>query len=249
MGHPRAAPEWGRAETFFESPTTGARPRKTEPMRIGTWNLQGRWDSRHLDLIEMMDCDVLLLTEVSERVDVPGYDLHLGRHLMMPKRRWAAVASRLDMQAQPDPHGASAMAELEGLRVCSSILPWRSCGTRDPWLGATSGEKTSAAVAAVETCVPSVWGGDWNHALSGREWTGSIAGRRSLLAAVKRLDLHVPTASSPHQIEDLLSIDHIAVPKSWTVSATHRHRAFVGQVRISDHDAYVVEASSVKAID
>lgn len=32
-------------------------------MRIGTWNLAGRWDARHLALIEAMDCDVLLLTE------------------------------------------------------------------------------------------------------------------------------------------------------------------------------------------
>ena len=213
-------------------------------MRIGTWNLAGRWDARHLDLINTMDCDVLLLTEVSERLDVHGYELHLGRQVMAPKRRWAAVASRLSMTPEPDPHGASAMVELEGLRVCSSILPWRSCGTRDPWVGDTSAEKTSAAVAAVEANSPSVWGGDWNHALSGREWSGSVAGRQSLLAALERLELHVPTASSPHQIEDLLSIDHIAVPNSWVVRATHRHRASVGASRISDHDAYVVEASS-----
>ena len=189
-----------------------------------------------------MDCDVLLLTEVSERVDLPGYDVHLGQLVMAPKRRWAAVASRLAMSAEPDPHGASAMVELEGLRVCSSILPWRTCGTRDPWVGTTSAERTSAAVAELETSAPSVWGGDWNHALSGREWAGSVAGRDYLLAAVERLDLQVPTASLPHQLEDLLSIDHIAVPKSWTILATQRHRAFTGQVRISDHDAYVVDS-------
>ena len=212
-------------------------------MRIGTWNLAGRWDDRQRALLETMDCDVLLLTEVSERLDVPGYDLHLGRQLMAPKRRWAAVASRLPASPEPDPHGASAMVALEGLRVCSSILPWRSCGTSDPWVGATSAEKTSAAVAAVETSAPSVWGGDWNHALSGKERAGSVAGRQSLLGAIDRLKLYVPTASSPHQIEELLSIDHIAVPVSWVVSVTQRHRAVVGETRLSDHDAYVVEAS------
>jgi hypothetical protein len=189
-----------------------------------------------------MDCDVLLLTEVSERLHLPGYDVHLGQQVMAPRRRWAAVASRLPAIPGPDPHGASAMVELEGLRVCSSILPWRSCGTREPWVGTTSAERTSAAVASVESSAPSVWGGDWNHALSGKEWAGSIAGRHSLLAAVGRLKLQVPTASAPHQIEELLSIDHIAVPTSWAVSATQRHRAFVGETRISDHDAYVVEA-------
>lgn len=162
---------------------------------------------------------------------------------MAPGRRWAAVASRLPTSPQADPHGASAMVELGGVRVCSSILPWRACGTRDPWVGVTTAEKTIAAVAAVEGSAPTVWGGDWNHALSGREWTGSVDGRRSLLAALDRLELQVPTASSPHQIDGLLSIDHIAVPKSWHVTATQRYRAFVGETGISDHDAYVVEGS------
>ncbi len=200
-------------------------------------------------LIETMDCDVLLLTEVSERMEIPGYDLHLGRLLMMPKRRWAAVASRLPLRPMLDPHGASAIAELDGLRVCSSILPWHSCGTQDPWAGATTAEKTIAAVAAVEATAPAVWGGDWNHTLSGREWAGSVAGRQSVLESVERLGLQVPTADSPHQIEDLLSIDHIAIPKSWVVGATQRHRAFVGESRISDHDAYVVEAASASTDD
>lgn len=232
-----------------ESQASGACPSETAAVRVGTWNLEGRWDVRHLDLIVTMDCDVLLLTEVSERLDLPGYDVHLGRQSMAPKRRWAAIASRMSMSPQPDPHGASAMVEVGGLRVSSSILPWRSCGTREPWVGSTTAEKTIAAVAAVEASVPTVWGGDWNHALSGREWTGSIAGRRSLLAAVDRLGLQVPTASLPHQIEDLLSIDHIAVPKPWHVVASQRHRAVFGKTRISDHDAYVVETSDIPTVD
>lgn len=39
-------------------------------LRIRTWNLAGRGDARHSDLIETTDCDVLLLTEVSERVEL-----------------------------------------------------------------------------------------------------------------------------------------------------------------------------------
>jgi hypothetical protein len=50
-------------------------------------------------------------------------------------------------------------------------------------------------------------------------------------------------ALSPHQIDDLLSIDHIAVPSSWQVTETRRYRAFVEQNRISDHDAYTAEVS------
>ncbi|MCD4536081.1 endonuclease/exonuclease/phosphatase family protein [Nocardioides sp. cx-169] len=204
----------------------------------------GRWDARHLDLIETMDCDVLLLTEVNERVELGGHDLHLGGQAMAAKRRWAAVASRLPMSPLPDPHGASALVELAGLRVCSSVLPWKGCGTREPWIGVNTAERTSAAVADVEARGPEIWGGDWNHALIGREWTGAVAGRQSLLAALERLQLQVPTASSPHHLEGLLSIDHIAVPATWEVGVTERHRAFVGETRISDHDAYVVKVTS-----
>lgn len=218
--------------------TNGAR---LPVVRIGTWNMAGRWDARHRHLLEGLACDVLLLTEVSERVDLPGYALHLGEQPMMPKRRWAAIASRRPMSSLPDPHGASAMVEIDGLRYCSSILPWRSCGTRKPWVGSTTAERTRAAVEEVEAAAPSVWGGDWNHALSGREWGGSIAGRKALLAAVDRLALQVPTASLPHQIEPLLSIDHIAVPKTWGTTVGERHRAFIGADRLSDHDAYVVD--------
>jgi hypothetical protein len=70
-----------------------------------------------------------------------------------------------------------------------------------------------------------------------------------LLASVDRLGLQVPTASSPHQIEDLLSIDHVAVPKSWHVIASQRRRALVGKIRISDHDAYVVKVSHILAVN
>lgn len=102
-------------------------------------------------------------------------------------------------------------------RGCSSILPWRSCGIRDPWTGSTTAEKTESAIASIEAVAPTVWGGDWNHAMSGREWSGSQQGRRAILEAVDRLGLQFPTASAPHQIDELWSIDHIAVPAFWTV--------------------------------
>ena len=210
-------------------------------MRIGTWNLAGRWDTRHRDLIVTMDCDILLLTEVPDRVALPGYQLHLGQMSMASRRRWAAVASSLPMSPLPDPHGASAMAEIQGLRVCSSILPWRGCGSVPPWVAGTTAERTAAAVAAIEAVTPTIWGGDWNHALSGKEYAGSHAGRQSILKVVETLGLQVPTAVLSHQIEDLLSIDHIAVPRSWFITDAARHSAIVSGVRLSDHDAYVIE--------
>jgi hypothetical protein len=190
-----------------------------------------------------MDCDVLLLAEVSEKIALPGYSLHATELAMAARRRWAAVATRDPMRVLPDPHGASAMAAVGDLRICSSILPWKGSGARVPWTGGNTAERTASAVAAVESATPTLWRGDWNHALSGREWAGSLEGRRRILDAVERLSLQVPTGDAAHQIDGLLSIDHIAVPASWTVLAVEHHPAFVDDVRISDHDAYVVEVS------
>jgi hypothetical protein len=219
-------------------------------VRIGTWNLEGRWSDRHRDLLTTMDCDVLLLTEVPKCFELAGFGVHRGERSMAAGRRWAAVASRLPMRPQSDPHGASAMVVVDGLRTCSSVLPWRSCGSGEPWAGGSTAERTAAAVAAVEVAGPSIWGGDWNHALAGREWAGSMAGRRHVLAAVERLSLQVPTASSPHRIEGLVSIDHIAVPDSWVVRGVSRHGAAAGNGgRLSDHDAYVVEVDRSPSTD
>lgn len=220
--------------------------RNDRRVRIGTWNLAGRWTPDHGAFLAGLGCDVLLLTEVSERVDLPGYALHLGDAAMAPRRRWAGVASRLPLTPIPDPHPASAMAVVDGWTYCSSILPWKGAGWRAPWVGARHAEWTGACVATLLENLPTdglVWGGDWNHALSGREYAGSMAGRQVVLTAVEKLDLVVPTAELPHHIEGLLSIDHIAVPRGANVVDAHAVVAAVEARRLSDHDAYVVQTN------
>ncbi|MCF6380010.1 endonuclease/exonuclease/phosphatase family protein [Nocardioides KLBMP 9356] len=209
-------------------------------VRIGTWNLEGRWTERHATFVDALDCDVLLLTEVSERVDLPRYDVHLGE-VMSPRRRWAAVASRTGLSSTGVPHGASASAVTAGLQVCSSVLPWRGCGGAAPWEGTNTAARTAHATAAVAVARPDIWGGDWNHSLSGQEWAGSKAGRALILATVADLGLQVPTESLPHRLDGVLSIDHIAVPDDWEVSSATR----VDATGLSDHDAYVVETTPV----
>ena len=115
-------------------------------MRIGTWNLAGRWDVRHSTLLESMDCEVVLLTEVSDRLSIPAMALQTTALKMARRRYWAAVASRREMKPLGDPHGASAMAEIGGLRFCSSILPWRSSGLRTPWVGTNTAEHDAYVV-------------------------------------------------------------------------------------------------------
>lgn len=214
-------------------------------VRIGTWNLAGRWGAHHLELVLSLDCDILLLTEVSTRVSLPGYCLHPTAGLMARGRYWAAVGAWTDLRPLPDPHGASAMAEVGGVRVCASILPWRTCGACEPWVGTSSEEKTAEAVAAVEAAGPMVWGGDWNHGLVGTEGAGSIGGRQRIISAVDRLGLVVPTEYLPHRLPRRYAIDHVAVPNTWEIVAAERVSGVVGGVALSDHDAYVVTGSPV----
>jgi len=212
-------------------------------MRVGTWNLAGRWGPEHKRLLEDLKCDVLLLTEVDLRVHLDGYSAQPTTALMRPQVAWASVLSLKPLRALPDPHPATAAVEGWGFTWCSSVLPWRSCGAGPVWSGANHAERTQAAVMELMSALgpgPLVWGGDWNHALSGREHAGSMAGRQSIENAMRRRDLEVPTALLPHALDGLLSIDHIAVPGGASTTAT-RIKAVAGAVRLSDHDAYLVE--------
>jgi hypothetical protein len=217
-------------------------------LRIGTWNLQGRWDERHLDLLSEHACDVWLVTEVNERVDLPGYHEARTEALMAPRRAWAAVFTADRSQPQPDPHPATAATSARGVRFWSSVLPWRSCGGAPTWHGERHADRTAATVDALLRTEPEpellVWGGDWNHALSGREYTGSQAGRASILDAVDALHLQVPTRELDHRLDGLLSIDHIALPGSWKVEDAYRVVASAAGQRLSDHDAYVVTVAA-----
>jgi hypothetical protein len=49
----------------------------------------------------------------------------------------------------------------------------------------------------------------------------------------------VPTAELPHRLDGLLSIDHVAVPTTWTLRDVVRLDA----EGLSDHDAYVVDVA------
>ena len=96
------------------------------------------------------DCDVWLLTEVNERTSLPGYAVSPSLALMAQRRRWAAVASRLPLGSSPDPHPASAAAQVGATTYVSSVLPWKACGSRHPWVGARHADKTKHAVVVTD---------------------------------------------------------------------------------------------------
>ena len=212
-------------------------------MRIGTWNLAGRWSERHLACLESADCHVWLLTEVSDRLTLPGYSAHLTSRPMRAHVQWAGIYSRTTLEPCTDPHPASAMAQIGATTFVSSILPWRSSGGLPPWDGADHAERSARTLAMLSGNMSAgelVWGGDWNHALSGKEYAGSKGGRAAIADLVERRELSVTTSDLPHAVEGLLSIDHIAVPKTWKVMGAERVSAADGTSRLSDHDAYLV---------
>lgn len=207
--------------------------------------MAGRMAPGWQDLLLDADCDVWLLTEVSESAELARYNAHRSEAPMAAPRHWAAVFSRMPLEPLADPHMASAAAVVGGVTYCSSILPWRSSGGEPTWPGAEppgnihSG-RTRHAVDLLLRALPRrnvVWGGDWNHALSGDEWAGTKGGRSHVLAAVDELRLQVATAALPHRLDGMLSIDHVAVPTSWTIRAAERLDA----EGLSDHDCYVVD--------
>lgn len=150
------------------------------------------------------------------------------------------------MEFLPDPHPASTLARIQDLLICSSILPWRSCWRSFPWIGDKHAEKTRATLEKIKEVLPQcglVWGGDWNHALSGSEYSGSKGGRAHLLKALEALQLKVPTADLLHRLPGCLSIDHIAVGQPILIQSAERIDASQVWQRLSDHDAYVIETA------
>lgn len=209
-------------------------------MRIGTWNLEGKWSSVHLDLLQGQECDVWLLTEVPTDASVPGMVAHRTEQPMGPRKTWASIFSVVDNIPRPDPHRATAMADCGGLRFMSSVLPWRSCGAE--WEGSTLAEKMRVTLTSLREHIDetTIWGGDWNQALEGRDYVGSLDGRKEILQLVNDAQLSVPTSALGSASNGHRSIDHIAVPITWDVFGAHRLEAAIEGHRLSDHDAYVV---------
>jgi hypothetical protein len=219
------------------------------PVRIGTWNLDGRWSADHRRLLEGECCDVWLLTEVPTALSLGDGALVRSEQMRTPPARaWAAVWSDQPLEQLPPAHPASALARRAEIVLCSSVLPWRGARPYWPDEGAGIAAITAAALARLRPALmasagPVIWGGDWNHAMQGREYTGSKAGRAAICELVAERGLTVATVTEPHAIDGLLSIDHIAVPQRWRVDSSRRVVAEAHGKRLSDHDAYVVKTT------
>lgn len=222
-------------------------------MRIGTWNMEGKGTPAHVEFLASLNCDVLLLTEVPHGLDLGGGEMvRTGTMGAGASKDWAAVWTAGALTERESGHSWSAAAEVDRTLFVSTVLPWNLVKASGHWPGpeATTGERVAASLAQVAPLLrghdgPVVWGGDWNHALEGREYAGSEAGRAAIAGLVGELGLVVPTASLPHRDDGRASIDHVAVPIGWSVRSAERGvAACANGRRLSDHEAYVVKVIS-----
>lgn len=215
-------------------------------IKIGTWNLDAHWSATHDGVLRQEDCDVWLLTEVSECLRIQGYHHHFSQRRMTRGQHYAAILSRQPQTPLQDPHAASAAAVIDGITYCSSVLPWSTCArdTSSPWMGGSNIEEMfrSTTNELLENMSPAqlVWGGDWNQNLAGNwQYVGSRGARACIQHALRRFNLKALTANLPHRIDGSYTIDQIAVPENWDCHQAVR----IETAKLSDHDAYTVEVS------
>jgi hypothetical protein len=154
---------------------------------------------------------------------------------------YAVVAARVADMAARCPHPATVVADVGGVAVAASVLPWSGAGGQPGgvWAGDRLGGWLADALAAIRVSDATVWGGDRNRNLAGYwQSVGTARSEAAIPDAVGAMGLVAATAALPHRRPGSFAIDHIAVPVSWRVVAAHRIVADV----LSDHDAYVVDA-------
>ena len=216
-------------------------------MRIGTWNLEGRWSADHARAMAEASCDIWLLTAVRPRVSLEGYHQHLNDTLIAEGNHWAGLLARWPIEPQPDPHPASALGRIDGRLYCSSVLPWpllHEDGV-DLWDGDDHLGRVTATIEALTPALAggeAVWGGTWNQPLAGNIVGYSRTGQQALDAVVDDLGLQVPTAGLRGRNGRQNTVDQIAVPKTWLLADAG---SVAVEETLSDHDIYWVEASPI----
>jgi hypothetical protein len=108
------------------------RPGDHLPSRAdGDWNLECKWSSDHLVLLQDQECDVWLLSEVPTQASIPGMAAHRTVSPMWPTKTWASIFSIADVIAQPDVipprRGPVRRHAPDELRAAMALL-WRVLG-------------------------------------------------------------------------------------------------------------------------
>lgn len=162
-------------------------------------------------------------------------------------KAYAAVWSNRPLLTMPVPHEGSAAALSGDVLLCSSVLPWYACRSVWPDKGPDIPTITVMTLDRIRPHLEShaqvVWGGDFNNTLIGPHGPGTKRGRKAIQRLTDDLALQVVTADLQHTLPGRFSIDHIAVPTHWSVDDCFAVVAEHEGMRLSDHDAYVVDVT------
>jgi Endonuclease/Exonuclease/phosphatase family len=225
-------------------------------LRIGTWNLdrdKPLWRQPHQAEHIMKQAEVWLLTEVPANWQSGTENSSFsGLRPDEDDEYWSAIISRWPVEHVTAKHPSLAMAYInhdgEIFLAACSVFPWR--GAAEFW-PAGDGDVFAERCAntldahAAEICearcgLPVVWGGDFNRALSGRDFVGSDVGRDALCTAFANLGLRAVTGEAAGQVLPHQSIDHIAIPRVWNSGDVEVQRPEFDGRPLSDHPSYVV---------
>jgi len=220
-------------------------------MRVGTWNLEGRWSAAHATFMEQAECDVWLLSLVPDAFAM-ATGATARSEPMSDDVAWAAVWSATGLEALDPVHPAVAIGRVGTLLACSCVLPGRGAAPYSDDDGDSLVAITRAALEGIRGALAGdgrdvIWGGGFNHALHGREQIGTLHGRKGVTALIAELGLQTPTSELPHRIAGIFSTDHVAVPERWGISGASRLVAESGGRRLTDADAYVVDCAPALA--
>jgi len=134
-------------------------------MRIATWNLDARWTAKHAAFLHDQAADVWCLTEVPARAiaggRIVGYTAVGSTGRMSRGQHYAVVAARVAPTAARCLHPATVVADVGGIAVASSVLPWRGAGSQPGavWAGDRLVDWLANALAAIRVSGATVWGG------------------------------------------------------------------------------------------
>jgi hypothetical protein len=225
-------------------------------LRVGTWNLdrdKPRWRQPHQEDHISNQADLWLLTEVPANWQFGTANSSFsGSRPDEDDQYWSEIICSWPIEPIITKHPSLAMARIDHpgkpFLVAASVFPWR--GAAEFWPtgdGDTFAERcvNTLDAHAAEICearygLPVVWGGDFNQALSGRDYVGSDAGRAALSKAFKHLGLRAVTVETDGQIPPHQSIDHLAIPQGWGSGTVEVRRHESDGRFLSDHPSYVV---------
>lgn len=243
-------------------------------MRIGTWNVEygvgAEKNARRLRRLREMNCDVWVLTETHDDLDL-GADYQAVSTTPRPNKRagsrWTTIWSRLPIVksvAVEDLNRTVAVlleSPVGPLIVFGTVLPWNTDrganGLGKGWsefyrvapLQSQEWAKLAATNPGVALCVA----GDLNMNLGGPHYYGSAKGRELLRVGLKEAALVCVTESDrmPRGLLMHGPIDHICLSASIAphTSVVNAWEGTDGDgVRLSDHSGLVVAVNTFIAV-